>query len=138
MRRLGTQQKLAGVDPGGLEDALLRHEQRKVGRVQYRNDDDAQKLRIEAIRQVDGPAAPEDHKTDKYDQGVEQEAGQLETEQISPEAVVDVFVEQNVEFLGVASVLAEPVRAAGIIGVRRLDRSSPRTVKVRAGRVLLR
>jgi hypothetical protein len=51
---LGTQQKLAGVDPGGLEDALLHHEQRKVGRVQYRNDDDGQKLRT-PIWKMAGP-----------------------------------------------------------------------------------
>jgi len=45
--------------------------------------DDGEQLCVEAVRQVDRLSMPEDREADSHDESVEQEARQLQTEQIA-------------------------------------------------------
>jgi hypothetical protein len=71
------------------------------------------------VFEIDRPAPGRQGGADGYNDNVQDQREPFETQQVPAETVRDILVEQDFEFLRVARVLAEPVAAPDIEGVRR-------------------
>jgi hypothetical protein len=67
--------------------------------VKHCDHDDSERLRLESVRKIDGPAVPEDREAGRNDHRIQKESRQFQTEKIASESVADVLAVQDVELL---------------------------------------
>jgi hypothetical protein len=108
-KRFTRQNELPCVRLCRFHNASRRDDEADIERVYGRNDKHDDHAGCQAVVHIDGPALPQDRATHADDKSIHHKRWPLQAEQVAPEAVRHILIEQDREFFDVARILAQPV-----------------------------